>query len=192
MYETLSEYPIVPYFQWGLHLSLEKTSHFWSPYPTWLWSERFRFELHLLVQWKPMIIRGQSLLYQKPSWHICNLTPKPSWKVLPKFNEMGPKPIKKKQLKKTTVIAGRIESRSLDQKAWPRLAKETSERKRVALNTLEVQYSNPDLKRAKYSRTLGFLSHSTQATAWFFLCADSTCRARLKILKLVLEFIFGL
>ena len=28
MYENFSEWPIVPYFQWGLHLSLEKTSNF--------------------------------------------------------------------------------------------------------------------------------------------------------------------
>ncbi len=44
MYETFSEWLIVPYFQWGLHLSLEKTSNFRSPYPTRLWSERFHFE----------------------------------------------------------------------------------------------------------------------------------------------------
>ncbi len=25
----------------------------------------------------------------KPSWHICKSTPKPSWKVQPKFNKMG-------------------------------------------------------------------------------------------------------
>ncbi len=28
MYETFSEWPIVPYFQWGLHLSLEKLQIF--------------------------------------------------------------------------------------------------------------------------------------------------------------------
>jgi hypothetical protein len=28
MYETFSERPIVPYYQWGLHLSIEKTSKF--------------------------------------------------------------------------------------------------------------------------------------------------------------------
>jgi hypothetical protein len=27
MYETFSEWPIVPYFQWSLHLFLEKTSN---------------------------------------------------------------------------------------------------------------------------------------------------------------------
>jgi hypothetical protein len=32
----------------------------------------------------------------KPSRHICKLTPKPSWKVLPKFNTMGPKTNHKK------------------------------------------------------------------------------------------------
>jgi hypothetical protein len=32
----------------------------------------------------------------KSSWHICKLTPKTSWKVLPKFNKMGPKPNYKK------------------------------------------------------------------------------------------------
>ncbi len=32
MYETFSEWPTVPYSQWGLHLSLEKTSNFRSPY----------------------------------------------------------------------------------------------------------------------------------------------------------------
>ncbi len=52
-------------FQWGLHVSLEKTLNFRSPYPTRLWGERFHFDLNLLVQWKPIIIRGQSLLYLK-------------------------------------------------------------------------------------------------------------------------------
>ncbi len=41
MYETFSEWPIGAYFQWGLHLSIEKTSNFLSPYPTRLWSKRF-------------------------------------------------------------------------------------------------------------------------------------------------------
>jgi hypothetical protein len=37
---------------------------------------------------------------QKPSWHICKLTPKPSWNLLPKFKEKGPKPIYKKTIYK--------------------------------------------------------------------------------------------
>ncbi len=41
---------------------------------------------------------------QKPSWHICEFTPKTSWKVLPKFNKMGPKPILKNQLKNTVIL----------------------------------------------------------------------------------------
>ncbi len=45
----------------------------------------------------PMAFSPNSFSYQKPSWHICKSTPKPSWKLLPKFKEKGPKPIHKKK-----------------------------------------------------------------------------------------------
>ncbi len=41
----------------------------------------------------PMAFSPNSFADQKPSWHICKLTPKPSWNLLPKYNEKGPKPI---------------------------------------------------------------------------------------------------
>ncbi len=44
----------------------------------------------------PMAFSPNSFADQKPSWHICKSNPKPSWKLLPKFKEKGPKPIYKK------------------------------------------------------------------------------------------------